>query len=155
MSPEQIFIALLTLWLLAISVILFRLSSHYTRLTANVSQKDLISSLNNLISLSSENGDSLKKLSDRLNAEIEENKKHLQKIGFNRYNPFTDTGGDQSFSVTLLDENGNGIVISSLHSRENTRLYAKKVVLGKVESQATSAEEQLVIKEALKSHAKQ
>jgi len=150
MSPEQILIAVLALWLVIITVAFVKLYTHYNRLTADVSKKDLISSLNNLISLSTDNGDALKKLSEKLESEIEENKKHLQKIGFNRYNPFTDTGGDQSFSTALLDENGNGIVISSLHSRENTRLYAKKVVSGKVESQATSTEEQQVIKEALK-----
>ncbi len=150
MSVEQILLGILTIWLIAITYLYYRLQSHYSKLTADVSKKDLISSLNQLISVSVENSESLKNLSEKLKSEIEENKKHLQKIGFNRYNPFTDTGGDQSFSLSLLDENGDGIVISSLHSRENTRLYAKKVVNGKVENQATSAEEVLVIKEALK-----
>ncbi len=150
MSLEQILLSFFALWLLIITIAFIRLHLHYGRLTKDVSQKDLLSSLNHFISLSIQNSDAQKKLSDKLEKEIIQNKKHLQKIGFNRYNPFTDTGGDQSFSAALLDENGNGIVISSLHSRENTRLYAKKVSLGKVESQATSAEEQLVIKEALK-----
>lgn len=150
MSFVQIIFPLLTLWLLAITIAYIWLYKHYTNLTKGVSQKDLISSLNNFISLSTQNSDSLKKISEKLEGEIQENKKHFQKLGFNRYNPFTDTGGDQSFSFSLLDENGNGIVISSLHSRENTRLYAKKVVKGKVEGQGTSVEEQTVIKEALK-----
>jgi hypothetical protein len=150
MSVEQIILGILTLWLIAVTYLYYRLHNHYSKLTADVSKKDLISSLNQFISVSVENSESLKKLSEKLESEIGENKKHIQKIGFNRYNPFTDTGGDQSFSMSLLDENGDGIVISSLHSRENTRLYAKKVVKGKVESQATSAEEVLVIKEALK-----
>ena len=84
------------------------------------------------------------------NKEIAENKKHIQKIGFKRYNPFTDTGGDQSFTTAILDETGDGIMISSLHSRENTRLYAKKVEAGKVNNQSLSSEEQEVIKQALK-----
>lgn len=135
---------------IVLSFLFFRLSSHYSSLTKDVSKKDLLSSLNQLISLSNENSETIAKLSERLNAEIDENKMHLQKIGFSRYNPFTDTGGDQSFSLALLDEKGTGIVISSLHSRENTRLYAKKVVSGKVDAQATSKEEEQVIKEALK-----
>lgn len=150
MSPELIFLIVLALWLAILTYFQIRLHTHYTNLTKDISKKDLISSLNNLISLSNENSDSLKDLSDRLTKEVQENKKHLQKISFNRYNPFTDTGGDQSFSLALLDDIGDGIVISSLHSRENTRLYAKKVVSGKVENQAISAEEQQVIKEALK-----
>mgnify|MGYP001564345562 FL=1 len=124
MSLEQILLSFFALWLLIITIAFIRLHLHYGRLTKDVSQKDLLSSLNHFISLSIQNSDAQKKLSDKLEKEIIQNKKHLQKIGFNRYNPFTDTGGDQSFSAALLDENGNGIVISSLHSRENTRLYA-------------------------------
>lgn len=133
-----------------LSFLFYRLSSHYSSLTKDVSKKDLLSSLNQLISLSKENSDAITKLSEKLSSEINENKNHLQKIGFSRYNPFTDTGGDQSFTVALLDEKGDGLVISSLHSRENTRLYAKKVVSGLVDGQATSKEEQQVIKQALK-----
>lgn len=150
MSLEQIILLVLSLIVIGIGIVVVRLYLHYTRLTASVSQKDLITSLNHLISVSVENSEAIKKITEKVDVEIQENKKHLQKIGFNRYNPFTDTGGDQSFSAAFLDEIGNGIVISSLHSRENTRLYAKKVVSGKVEGQATSKEEQIVIKEALK-----
>jgi len=85
-----------------------------------------------------------------LNEEVSENKKHIQRMGFKRYNPFTDTGGDQSFTIALLDDLGDGIMVSSLHSRENTRLYAKKVSGGKVEGQALSSEEQEVIKQSFK-----
>jgi hypothetical protein len=123
---------------------------HYSRLTGDVSKKDLISSLNHLISSSGQNSDEIKTLQEKLSGEIIANKKHLQRLGFRRYNPFTDTGGDQSFSAAFLDENGDGIMISSLHSRENTRLYAKKVDKGKVVSQALSKEEQEVINEAIK-----
>jgi len=123
---------------------------HYNRLTADVSKKDLISSLNHLISTLDQNSDDIKSLQERLTVEVSENKKHLQRVGFRRYNPFTDTGGDQSFSVVFLDDNGDGIMISSLHSRENTRLYAKKVEGGKVINQALSKEEQEVINEVVK-----
>jgi len=47
-----------------------------------------------------------------------------------RFNPFSQTGGNQSFSLALLDGNNNGLVISSLHSREGTRIYAKMVKEG-------------------------
>ena len=57
-------------------------------------------------------------------------KLHLQKIGFIRYNPFKSTGGDQSFILSLLDDYNNGVVITSFHSRETTRIYAKKIKEG-------------------------
>ena len=49
----------------------------------------------------------------------------LQHMGIVRYNPFGDTGGDQSFAVALVDGHGNGVVLSSLHGRDMTRVYGK------------------------------
>ncbi len=49
----------------------------------------------------------------------------LQKVGFVRFNPFGDTGGDQSFAMVLADAQGNGIVMSSLHRRNESKVYAK------------------------------
>jgi hypothetical protein len=50
---------------------------------------------------------------------------HLQHVGFLRFNPFRDAGGDQSFALAVADQDGNGVVISSLHSRDVTRVYGK------------------------------
>ena len=58
-------------------------------------------------------------------------KKHLQKIGLFRFNPFKDTGGDQSFILSLLDENNDGLVISSLFSRTGNSWYVKRVKAAK------------------------
>jgi len=150
MIPTNYIYGGFALWLLIITILLIKMLLHYSRLTANISKKDLISSLNHLISVSERNSKDIEIQSDRLTKEINENKKHLQRVGFKRYNPFTDTGGDQSFTATFLNDLGDGIMISSLHSRENTRLYAKKVDNGKVSSQTLSSEEQEVIKQALK-----
>jgi len=54
----------------------------------------------------------------------------LQHIGLVRFNPFEDTGSDQSFAIALLDDQRDGIVISSLHGRANTRVFAKPVAAG-------------------------
>ncbi len=54
----------------------------------------------------------------------------LQHIGMVRYNPFDDTGSDQSFAIALLDDRRDGVVISSLHGRSNTRIFAKPVADG-------------------------
>jgi hypothetical protein len=54
----------------------------------------------------------------------------LQHIGMVRYNPFEDTGSDQSFAIALLDDRRDGVVISSLHGRANTRIFAKPVADG-------------------------
>ena len=56
---------------------------------------------------------------------------HIQKVGLLRFNPFKDTGGDQSFILSLIDGNDTGVIISGLYSRSGTSWYAKKVVKGK------------------------
>ncbi len=71
--------------------------------------------------------------------------KYLQKVKLLRYNPYDDTGGDQSFSVSFLDKEGNGIVLTSLHARSGTRVFAKPVLKGKKERYELSKEEQDVI----------
>lgn len=72
----------------------------------------------------------------------------FQKIGFIRFNPFADTGGDQSFALCLLDADDNGFVISSLYGREGTRMYAKAVERG-VPKQVISDEEKAVLEHAM------
>jgi hypothetical protein len=51
----------------------------------------------------------------------------LQHVGLVRFNPFEDTGSDQSFAIALLDDRRDGIVLSSLHGRGQTRVFAKPV----------------------------
>ena len=73
----------------------------------------------------------------------------LQKIAVVRFNPFQDSGGDQSFAIALLDQRGSGVVVSSLHGRAETRIFAKQVVNGR-STHSLSDEEQQAIREALK-----
>lgn len=72
---------------------------------------------------------------------------HLQRVGFLRFNPFRDAGGDQSFAVALTDQDGSGVVISSLHSREVTRVYGKPLAAWESAYPLTE-EEQRVIAQA-------
>jgi hypothetical protein len=52
----------------------------------------------------------------------------FQKIGVIRFNPFKEVGGDQSFSIALLDAKNNGFIITSLFRREGNRVFAKTPV---------------------------
>lgn len=139
----------LAAWLLLLTFLFIRLFLHYQRLTKGVAKKNLISSLNQLIAQAKDNDDEIKSVAKDLKREIEANKSHLQRVGFKRFNPFTNTGGNQSFSLGILDENGNGIMISSLHSREATRIYAKPIIKGKSAGTGLSAEEKQALKQAL------
>jgi uncharacterized protein DUF4446 len=75
-------------------------------------------------------------------------RKAVQRVGLVRFNPFEETGGNQSFALALTDANGDGLVISSLHARAGTRLYAKAVVAGRSDA-ALSAEEAEALRIAL------
>jgi hypothetical protein len=72
----------------------------------------------------------------------------FQRVGLVRYNPFEDTGGNQSFAIALLDAHGDGVVISSLHARGSTRIYAKAVRAGRADG-AASAEEAQALRQAM------
>ncbi len=86
---------------------------------------------------------------DRLHAFLEERSRgSLQHIGMVRFNPFDDTGSDQSFAIALLDDRRDGVVLSSLHGRANTRLFAKPVENGE-SKHALSNEEAQAIKIAV------
>jgi hypothetical protein len=65
-----------------------------------------------------------------------------------RYNPFEDTGGNQSFALAIVDAGGDGFVVSSLHARQGTRVYAKGVVKGSAET-SLSDEEAAALQQAL------
>jgi len=79
-----------------------------------------------------------------------ESRQDLKKVGIIRFNPFGEVGGDQSFSIALLDSDNNGLVITSHYAREANRIYAKPVQKGK-SSYALSEEEKSAIKEAINS----
>jgi hypothetical protein len=51
----------------------------------------------------------------------------IRHVGLVRFSPFHDTGGDQSFTLALLDGSADGVVLTGLHSRADSRLYAKPI----------------------------
>lgn len=71
-------------------------------------------------------------------------RKSVSKVGTVRYNPFQEIGGDQSFSIALLDYSDSGVVVSSLHGEAGTRVYAKPIMKGKSDYQLTAEENEAV-----------
>jgi hypothetical protein len=97
-------------------------------------------------------GRELDELSAR-SAVLEANgRRAFQRVGLVRFNPFEDTGGNQSFAVALLDAYGDGFVLSSLHARAGTRVYAKALTNGRSDA-ALSGEEAEALRVALESGA--
>lgn len=145
-----IFAATALLWLMLLSFFLFRTMSHYRRLTQGITQKDLKTVLERIFKNIKDNEKTIKEITHRCEQIEVQSGYHFQKVGFLRYNPFKTTGGDQSFILALLDAHDDGLIISSLHSRESTRLYAKPIKKGKAGQYKLSIEEERVISSAKK-----
>jgi hypothetical protein len=139
------------IWLVVVTIIILKALSTYRTLTQGISQKDFATILadiqKHLLTL-----DKKTAISETNLSQIEEGiKSHLQKIGYVRYNPFGNTGGDQSFCLCLLDDRDDGILITSLHAREQTRLYTKEIKGAKpVEETQLSKEEKTCLQQAIK-----
>lgn len=71
-------------------------------------------------------------------------KNSIQSINTVRFNPFGDSGSNQSFSIAFLNENNDGVVISSLHSREGVRIYAKPIKNRQSEYTLTEEEKEAI-----------
>jgi hypothetical protein len=99
-------------------------------------QAVLESELGRLDAMSAE----VNRLTGRADALTQSGRKAFQRIGLVRFNPFEDTGGNQSFALALLDAEDDGIIVSSLHARGGTRIYAKAIAGGRPEA-ALSDEE--------------
>jgi len=146
---ELIIVASLATLSLILNIILFiwihKITSHYNSLTKGIDQKTLMNALQGIQKTIAEHERVQGIIKSDLHKDKEEAKSHLQNLTLKRFNPFGDTGGDQSFILALLDGNKDGVVITSLHSRENTRFYVKSVSGGVGIDHPLSDEEQKTI----------
>src|ERR1035437_3833273 len=141
-------LAFIFVWLIALSVFFWRVLQHYNRLTKGVSEKSLKTVLEELLKgleINKKDIDYLKDYSAKID---KDGLLHIQKVGLIRFNPFKDTGGDQSFILSLVDGRDTGVVISGLYSRSGTRWYAKRVIGGKGVDYELSEEEKKSLKAA-------
>ena len=145
-----IIIGIFFAWLIFLTILLCKTVRHYRYLISKVKKGDLKSVLEEILKKVQKQAKQIESL-DQKTLEVEEKSlKYLQRVGFVRFNPFSDTGGDQSFCLSLLDNEESGIVLSSFHSRGQTRVYAKIVKKGKGKEFELSKEEVETIKKAKK-----
>ena len=152
MSNNLLFllVGFIFLWLGILTFFLFRTIKHYQKLTEGIEKKHLQAVLEKILKDLGEKEKQISELLKRVKKLEKENLYNIQKIGLVRFNPFAEVGGNQSFSLALLDGENSGLVISSLHSREVTRIYAKPVKKGRAVGYQLSTEEIQAIKNARK-----
>jgi len=141
-------IGIIFFWLFVLSYLFYRLGKHYDKLTTGITKRGLKEILEKILEKVDESEKKIHKLEKWCQELEKDGSLHLQKIGLLRFNPFADTGGNQSFILALLDSHNNGVIINSLHSRTGTRWYAKSVKNGKGVEYELSSEEEKAIKEA-------
>lgn len=131
----NIIFAVILIWLAILTFFVVKIFNHNKELLKGIGDlKDSnILDINNRIRVLEKNGLS-----------------HIQKVSMIRFNPFNETGGDNSFTLCLMDWNNDGIVITGLHTREKTRVYAKRIEKG-TSKYELSQEEKKAIYEGSKS----
>ncbi len=140
----------LTLWLTVLSFLIWKQGNFLNALFPKSGERDIRKKFGEVINAVGHSEQGIGKLEERLLQLDKEVLKHIQRVDLIRYNPYEDTGGNISFSLALLDALGDGFVLTSLHARGGTRVFAKPVVSGKGQKQQLSNEEQEVVDKALK-----
>ncbi|HHU63454.1 MAG TPA: DUF4446 family protein [Clostridiales bacterium] len=135
LEQYQIFILLIAILVGLISIILLIVNMVRTSIIIK-RYKKLMRGMNNknLEAVINENFDNIEKSMarvDELEAQCNyiENqlKQCFQKIGIVRYNPFKEMGSDLSFSIALLDDRNNGLILTSLYGRDTASTFAKPI----------------------------
>ena len=142
-----IIIIALVLWMGGLTFVFYKLLNHYRKLVGKVDGGDLLKVIDALLKQEEKNSLEVANVKVAIERIDKESARPIKKIGLVRYNPFNETGGDQSFSVCLLNGDSSGFVLTTLHTRDRTRVYTKSIVAG-VSKYELSAEEEKALKEA-------
>lgn len=85
---------------------------------------------------------------EKLSSEIEKIKKeseaYIQKAKLIRYNPFNEMGGDQSFTLSLLDKKDDGVIVTSIFNQEKSRMFGKEIIKGESKYQLSTEEKNII-----------
>jgi len=132
------------LWLAGLTVLALQIFALFNKLTKGVEVTDLKKILENVLDAQHQNKKEITEAFKKIGALEEDGKLHIQKVGLVRFNPFTELGGDHSFSIAFLDAESSGIIITSLHTRDRTRVYMKDVKKGKSSFELSTEEKKAV-----------
>lgn len=147
-------------FLIAVSVVLFltivilggfiySLNKRLKRLTTGTNAKNLEDAIYQLMddhSIFQNRVERIEETTGRIDSEL---KNSVRGIATVRFNAFTDVGGKQSFATALISEDGTGVVISSIYTRDRMNVYAKPILAFSSEYELSN-EESRALKEASK-----
>jgi len=135
-------VVIILLWILLIEIRLKRIFAG----TKARNLEEMIVSIGNKMNRFEEKQKEIEKhlvtVDNRLN-------KSIRNIETIRFNPFVDAGSNQSFAIALMNDEKNGVVMSSLYARDRMSIFAKPIINGKSEFELSS-EEKEVLEKAVK-----
>ncbi|MFY9177640.1 MAG: DUF4446 family protein [Caldicoprobacterales bacterium] len=145
-------IILITFFLALLSAILviinFRRTTktirRYKKLMRGMDNKNLESMLLNHLDTVEKVDTKINKLDKNVNNILKQLESCIQNVGMVRYNPFDHMGSDLSFSVALLNQQGDGVVLTGLYSRESSAIFAKPIVNMKSKYPLSDEEKQAI-----------
>lgn len=86
------------------------------------------------------------KIEEELKIVNQKLRKSIRGLETIRFNPFPDQGGNQSFAISFQNEDGDGVVISSLYARERMSVFAKPIKKGSSTYELTDEEREVINK---------
>ncbi len=149
MNANLVLLITAGVWLLGLTVFSLWFFSFFKKLTKGAGENDIIKILSKILKVQNENSESVRVLEKEIKRIDWEGRRHVQKVGIIRFNPFKEIGGDHSFALAILDGEDSGVIITCLHTRERTRVYMKGIKKGKSELELSS-EEKRALEKAIK-----
>jgi len=140
MQTATLILGVIGIWILVLSYFVFNLYRYFKKLSFDINKGNLIKLIEEIVDKEKNNFQSISEIKEEIVKLGSDSLSHIQKVGFVRFNPFEELGGDHSFSVALLDGKGSGIIITGLHTRERTRVYVKDVKIGKTDVELSHEE---------------
>ena len=142
----NVYLIIIAVWLVLLSVVsgwLFIFFRKAIRIAKIDETKKLLDKINGKLAADGEDIGKIKKAINNINTQ---DVSHIQKMGLVRFNPFNEIGGDHSFSLAILDGADNGIIVTGLHTRDRSRIYAKPVIKGKSQLELSAEEKKALLK---------
>lgn len=132
------------IWLGVLSVLILFSASLIIKLFS-VKNRGLKQVVYEVLEGNSKTNKEIVEIKKQLALHLSSSKQHLSKTSLVRFNPFERLGGEQSYSLAILNENNTGLVFTFLYTKEGVRTYVKEVLLGKGKDVELSKEEQQAI----------
>lgn len=141
----MIFLIIIAIWCVILTVYMVSIKRRFDALAHGSDKESLSHALDQLLHRAQSAQGDIETIRKEISAMKHSDLSHFQRLGIVRFNPFSDTGGTQSFTMAFLDGKNTGLVMTSLYARTGNRWYIKQVIDGRGDGIPLSKEEQMAV----------